>query len=247
MVSRKLLGLVMFAIVSCGMSFQSSAGEVVNGSFELGSYKDGGNGVYPTLSSSENYITGWTVKNFAYQFGSNSDFVTATNPNGYAFYDSDSNTVNISGPSKGDYFALLMSSDGNGGNLVSSISQTVKADQGEDIKFDMFLFTNNLDQYNIGNAIFTATLANGDKKYEKTFTSGDLPGFVVDPWTTITIAGVDAGTYTLTFSVQNTGSGNNINTYFGLDNVRVVPTPAAAYAGLALLGLFPLRRKLMGR
>ena len=111
-------------------------------------------------------------------------------------------------------------------------------------------YTENNDVNNPADASFSVSLTSDAAGLNPAVVlhSGNTQGMIVQPWTTVSYSVPETGWYYLNFSVQKMANNtNNVVTYFGVDNVRVVPVPAAAYAGLALLGLFPLRKKLMGR
>jgi hypothetical protein len=217
---------------------------IVNGSFESG-------------------LTGWTT---------NGGVLTAVVGSHSAVLDSPATTFS---PIDGTKFATVGSGLQNsaGENVYTVLTQTFTAaagdtlvlhaffDSGDSLTVPFFNFANDDGYVRLLNSSNVEVAMLFKKSVADLVSIADPFGNNSTPWTPLSHVFVAGGTYMLEVGVinrptlpQDVFTDNAAASYIGIDNVHiipvpvVIPTPAAAWGGLALLGLaWPLRRRLLGR
>ncbi len=132
-------------------------------------------------------------------------------------------------PTEGDYFASLWSTDSAGSNS-STLSQSFTAFAGQDLSFDYFFdFGDVAPRYDT--AVATITGPEG----MVTLFEHNTPGFLLDSdenveWTPIEYTIPSDGSYTLSF--RTVDFAGDFESILGVDNVVLIPEPAALFAVL---------------
>jgi len=147
-------------------------------------------------------------------------------------------------PTDGSNFALLKP---DGPQTITRLYQSFYAPAGYTLTFDYFWDSQDYKPFNdkAGGRILSGAGLGGPvvtNLFVETVNS-DPVNYWGTPWTTVSYTFASSGTYTLVFGIKNVLD-PNLDSYLGIDNVKLIPAPGAILLGSIGIGLVGwLRRR----